>query len=182
MSLPPYNNKWSARRNAVGYLSDTWAGRKITFRIPAVQAGEITLAGSVSGQQFPDATFLTNTDKAFEIHRLIPRITGVDANGLVVATQPDQATLQSLVRLRIVDFSKNENLTKSSTLMKLLTKGTSEQTWEWASPYTMTRSEGFQLLVDTQAIPTFNPTIAQLRIEIAFQGFLIVVAPPSESR
>ena len=166
----------------MGRLPDEWAGRKITMRVPFEFAGELTLAGSTSGQQFPDATFLHNIDKPFEIHRMIPRITGVDANGAVVATQPDQQLLQSLVRLRITDLSKNENLTKSSTLMKLFTKGTSEQTWEWASPYYLVRSESFQILVDTQAIPTFNPTIAQLRIEIAFQGFLVVVAPPSESR
>jgi hypothetical protein len=166
----------------MGRLPDQWAGRKITMRIPWNMAGEITLAGSVSGQQFPDATFLVNSDKPAELHRMVPRITGVDANGAVVATQPDQQILQSLVRLRITDLSKNENLTKASTLMKLFTKGTSEQTWEWADPYYLTRSESFQILVDTQAIPVFNPVIAQLRIEINFQGFLIVVAPPSEMR
>lgn len=152
------------------------------MRIPYEFAGELTLAGSTSGQQFPDATFLQNTDKPFEIHRMIPRITGVDSNGAVVATQPDQQVLQSLVRMRITDLSKNENLTKSSTLMKLFTKGTSEQTWEWAAPYYLVRSESFQVLIDTQAIPVFNPTIQQLRIELAFQGFLVVVAPPSENR
>lgn len=166
----------------MGRLPDTWAGRKITMRVPQIISGELTLAGSVSGQQFPDATFLHNVDKPFEIHRVIPRITGVDANGAVVATQPAQETLQSLVRLRVIDFSKNENLTKASTLMKLFTKGTSEQTWEWAEPYYLVRSEGFQILVDTQAIPVFNPVITLLRIEIAFQGFLVVVAPPSEMR
>lgn len=166
----------------MGRLPDSFAGRKITFRVPYTQAGELTLAGNVSGMQFPDATFLHSVDKPFEIHRMIPRITGLDDNGAVVATQPDQQTLQSLVRLRIIDFSKNEQLTKASTLMKLFTKGTSEQTWEWAEPYTLVRSEGLQILADTQAIPVFNPTVTRLRIEIAFQGFLIVVAPPSEAR
>lgn len=166
----------------MGRLPDSFAGRKITFRVPFTIPGELILAGSVSGQQFPDATFLHNMDKPFEIHRMIPRITGLDTNGVVVVTQPDQQTLQSLVRLRIIDFSKNEQLTKASTLMKLFTKGTSEQTWEWAEPYTLVRSEGLQVLVDTQAIPAFSPTVTSLRIELAFQGFLIVVAPPSEAR
>lgn len=166
----------------MGYLPDSWADRRITMRVPYSMAGEITLAGAVSGQQYPDATFLHSIDKPFEIHRVIPRITGVDENGLVIATQPSQEILQSLVRLRIVDFSKNEQLLKSSTLMKLLTKGSSEQTWEWAAPYYLTRSEGFQVLVDTQTIPTFDPEVAQLRIELCFQGFLVVVAPPSERR
>ena len=166
----------------MGRLAESFAGRKVSMRIPWVMAGEITLAGSTSGQQYPDATFNHNIDKPGEFHRMIPRITGVDANGAVVATQPDQQILQSLVRIRIVDFSKNENFTKSSTLLKLFTKGTSEQTWEFAEPYYLVRGEGLQILVDTQAIPVFNPVIAQLRIELCFQGFLVVVAPPSESR
>lgn len=166
----------------MGRLADEFAGRKITFRIPYLMASEISLAGSLSGQQFPDAAFLFNQDKVFEIHRMIPRITGTDANGAVIATQPDQQTLQSLVRLRIVDLSKNEQLTKSSTLMKLFTKGTSEQTWEFAAPYFLVRSESLQVLVDTQAIPVFNPTIQLLRIELCFQGYLCVIAPPSENR
>ena len=166
----------------MGRLPDSWANRRITFRVPYLMAGELTLAGSQSGQQYPDATFLHSIDKPFEIHRVIPRITGVDGNGAVIVTQPAQDTLQSLVRVRINDFSKNEQLTKSSTLLKLLTKGTSEQTWEWAEPYYLVRSEGLQVLVDTQAIPAFNPTVNQLRIELCFQGFLIVVAPPSETR
>lgn len=166
----------------MGRLAATFAGRQITFRVPFNMPGEIILAGSVSGAQFPDATFLHNQDKPFEIHRMIPRITGLDTNNAVVATQPDQQLLQSLVRLRIVDFSKNENLTKAATLMKLFTKGTSEQTWEFADAYTLVRSEGFQIIVDTQAIPVFNPVISNLRIEINFQGFLLAVAPPSEVR
>lgn len=166
----------------MGRLADSWAGRKITMRIPYNMAGELIVAGNVSGLQFPDATFQITIDKPFEIHRMIPRITGLDSNNAVVATQPDQETLQSLVRLRIVDLSKNENLTKSATLMKLFTKGTSERSWEWAEPYTMVRSESFQILVDTQTIPTFSPVINNLRIEINFQGFLIVVAPPGENR
>lgn len=166
----------------MGLLPETWAGRKITMRIPFNVPGEILLSGSVSGAQFPDATFLHNIDKPFEIHRLIPRITGCDANGAVVPVQPDQDTLQSLVRLRILDFSKNEPLTKASTLMKLFTKGTSERSWEWAYPYYLVRSEGFQILLDTQTIPTFDPPIERLRVELNFQGFLIVVAPPSEMR
>jgi hypothetical protein len=166
----------------MGRLPDSWAGRQITFRVPFNMPGELIVAASQSGVQFPDATFLHNMDKPFEIHRMIPRITGLDTNNAVVVTQPDQQTLQSLVRMRIVDFSKNENLTKAATLMKLFTKGTSEQTWEFAQPYTLVRSEGLQILIDTQAIPAFNPTITNLRIEINFQGFLLAVAPPSEVR
>lgn len=166
----------------MGRLPDSFAGRKITMRIPYVLAGELTLGSAVSGQQFPDATYNHNVDVPFECHRMIPRVTGVDNNGLVIATQPDQDLLLNLVRVRITDFSKNVNLMKSSTLLENLIKGSSERTWEWAEPYYLVRSEGWQVLCDTQTIPTFNPVVNQLRVQISFEGFLVVTAPASEMR
>lgn len=168
----------------MGRLPSQFAGRNITFRVPYQMAGELTLGFSSSGTQYPDAVFSHQIDKPFEIHRVIPRITALDGSGLVLATQPTQDTLTELVRLFIFDFSKNEAMMKSPTLVSLITKGSSERTWEWAEPYTIVRSEGFQVRVDTLAIPNpnFNPAVTSLRMELSFQGFLLVVAPPSENR
>lgn len=165
----------------MGRLPDHWAGRKITMRIPHTMPGEILLNDSQPGVQFPDATFLHNVDKPFEIHRCKPVITAIDENGNVLATQPSQETLQGLLRIRIQDLGKNELITKSPTLVSLLTKGTAEQTWEWAEPYTIVRSESFQVIVDALSFTNFQD-VEQLRLAWMFQGFLIVVAPPSESR
>jgi hypothetical protein len=145
--------------------------------------GELIVAASVSGAQFPDATFLHNIDKPFEIHRMIPRLTGLsDATPPVVNTAQPEDVLERLVRLRINDFSKNELLMKAPQLVDTITKGTAEKTWEFAEPYTLVRSEGLQISVDTLAFPVLSPVVASIRVEIAFQGFLIVVAPPSEAR
>jgi len=140
--------------------------------------GELIVAAGAIGIQFPEATFLHNSDKPFEIHRVIPRVTGLDANLALIAVQPTDA-LQRATRLRIFDFSKNENLTKNAILIELMTKGTSEQTWEWAEPYVLSRSEGFQVTVDNLITAGVAPNT---RVEICFQGFLIVVAAPSDSR
>jgi hypothetical protein len=115
---------------------------------------------------------------------MIPRLTGLDSTGLVNSIQPPQDVLVEFVRLLITDFSKNEQMMKSPQLVSTITKGSSERTWEWAEPYTIVRSEGFQVRVDTLPPPAvaFNPAIVSIRIELAFQGFLIVVAPPSEQR
>lgn len=168
----------------MGRLPDSFAGRKITFRVPYNMPGELTVDFNTPGTQFPEATFSHQIDLPFEIHRVIPRITGLDAAGLVLAEQPSQDILAALVRLLFVDFAKNQQMMKSAQLISLLTKGSSERTWEWAEPYTIVKAEGFQVRVDTLAAPNpqFDPEVDSLRIELNFQGFLLVVAPPSENR
>ena len=175
----------------MGRLPSTWGDRLITMRVPYTMEGELIMANNVSSQ-FIDALFTNNVDMPFECHRMIPRVTALDDANVALANQPSQDLLQSLARLRLVDFGKNVNMTKSPTLLNTLTKGSSERTWEWAEPYYLIRSEGFQATIDTLAfpiwdggqIPTAPPTVplVSLRIEIAFQGFLCVVAPPSNTR
>lgn len=163
----------------MGRLPSHFAGRLITFRVPYSMPGELIVQPQTSGVQFPDATFLQTTDKPFEIHRMIPRLTQLDSNGVPVTPQPAFDFISAFIRLMIRDVSKNEQLMKSPQLVKTMVKGTSEQTWEFAEPYTIVRQEGFQISVDNTAA---GGTFAQVRVEIDFQGFLLVVAPPSEAR
>jgi len=165
----------------MGRLPSTWAEKLITMRTPYEMDGELMVASGATGQQYPDATFANNIDKPFEIHRMIPRVTALDSSGVPLATQPDQDLLQSLVRLSITDLGKNTPLTKSPTLMKLFTKGEAERTWEFADPYYLIRTELIQIVVDSLPFPAIDG-LAFLRVEISFQGFLLTVAPASESR
>lgn len=165
----------------MGRLPDHWAGRKITMRIPYLMSGEVTLTSLQTGLQYPDATFLHNVDKPFEIHRAKPIVQSLDTNGLPILAQPTQEVLLSLIRARVSDLGKNELLTKSPTLLSLLVKGSAEQTWEFAEPYTIVRSENMQVVLDALSFANLSPTI-QVRVGWAFQGFLLVIAPPSESR
>jgi len=168
----------------MGRLPGEFGNRKITFRVPFNMPGELVLDGGQLGLQFPEATFLHNQDKPFEIHRLIPRVTALDVNNLYYVTlQPSLDALFSCTRLRIFDVSKNENLTKNAQLLSTLCKGTNERSWEFAEPYTLVRSEGLQITVDnlgTAAI--FGGVYSKSRIEITFQGFLIQIAPPTADR
>ena len=165
----------------MGRLPDTWAGRKIMMRIPYMMPGEISLMSAEPGRLFPAATFEMNVDKPFESHRCKPFVVALDDNGDVLNPQPVQETLQSLIRIRINDLGKNELMTKAPALLPLITKGSAEQTWEWAEPYTLVRSESFQVTADALAFTNFDD-VENLRFAFAFQGFLLVVAPPSESR
>lgn len=173
----------------MGRLPSQFAGRDITMRVPYVMPGELILTANQSGVQFQDAAFQNNVDMPFEAHRVKPYVTGLDANNNVLAVQMDQDNLQALVRLQINDLGKNVKMTKNPTVMHLLTKGSSERTWEWAEPYYMLRSESFQVVADSLALPAWNGSqdassqaMVSLRIEVQFQGFLIVVAPPSNTR
>jgi hypothetical protein len=143
-------------------LPDTYAGKEIRFRIPYSMPGELQLDAESQGVQFPEATFLHNVEKPFEIHRAIIRLTALDDS-----TPP------------VILASKNEVLTKNAQLIDSLLKA-NEETWEWYEPYTLVRSEGFQVSCDTDA--TYPEGTTYIRAEITFQGYLIVIGAPSESR
>lgn len=174
----------------MGRLPLMFAGRQITFRIPYSMHGELVIDPNQNGVVFPQGTFLHNVDKPFEIHRMIPRLTGLDGDGLILDTQPE--TLAKAIRLNIEDTSKNERLTKVPSLVETLTTA-NRQTWEWEDPYTLIRSEGFQVAVDSLGFGSVcsvgetcdileKIAVAQARVEVEFQGYLVVVAPPSETR
>jgi hypothetical protein len=108
---------------------------------------------------------------------MIPRLTALDVNKAFV-TQPDDGTLEKLHRLRIADAGKNESLVKNAALIETLTKGTSERTWEFADPYYITNGEAGLVVTVDSICPT--GTAVNTRVEVTFQGFLIVVAPPNQ--
>lgn len=163
----------------MGRLPETFADKLITFRIPYSMPGELALDADSQGVQFPEATFLHNTEKPFEIHRVLIRLTSLDGSTPPVVNAAQPTIMDKLVRLRITDTSKNEVLTKNAHLIDTMLKN-NERTWEWEDPYTLVRSEGFQVAADTDA--NYPNGTTQIRLEVAFQGFLIVIAKPSESR
>ena len=164
----------------MGRLPAKFADKVITFRVPYSQPGELTVTASQQGIQFPESTFLHNIDKPFEIHRMLVRTTAFDGSTppAIVNPQPIGNILDKVIRLRIVDTSKNENLTKAAHLIATLLTD-NRRTWEWEDPYTLVRSEGLQIAVDAQVF--FAGTV-NVRVEISFQGYLVVIAPPTETR
>lgn len=170
----------------MGRLPNYFAGRPITEREPYNMPGELILAASVTGTQFPANTYDHNIDKPFETHRMIPRITPLDSSGIEVdnsLADVSQEVLQSLVRVRIANAGRNVNFQKAAVLLSNLTKGTTERSWEFADPYYLITGEGYTISVDTLAFPTSfgSAGITQLRIEMNFQGFNIIIGPPTEN-
>lgn len=196
----------------MGRLPDFFAAKRVTFRIPFIMAAEQVVDSDTQGFQFPEAALLHNTDKPFEIHRMIVKLTLINgATGAVVpyptmvddysvvgtsATTIAGATefdMQRLVRLRVRDTSKNELITKNLTRVDQLFKA-NEQSWEWEEPYTLVRSEQLEIGVDTDDLSVIGNLITdpatgavtltdpRVRVEVSFEGFLLVIAPATETR
>jgi len=168
----------------MGRLPATFANRQITARMPQGFAGELAVTSAQTGQQFQDATFLNSTDRPFEIHRLVPFVIAQDSNSVALSPQPAQDLLMSLVRVRILDLGKTQQLMKSSTLIRTLVKGSAELTWEFADPYYLAKGEQLQVTLDALTFPA-NAVIANLQflsVALNFQGFFISIAPPSDAR
>jgi hypothetical protein len=168
-----------------------FAGRDITFRIPYNLYSEMDVLASTNGNVFPEASFLHNVDKPLEMHRWLIRLTALDESSNIMEPQPE--TLEKRVKMRIQDVSKNENMTKSATTVETL-QTANAKTWEYDEPYTFVRSEGFQVQVDAGGMPSIcipggtncdapvlTPVTA-VRVSINLQGYLIVVAPPTQER
>lgn len=168
----------------MGRLPLQFAGNNITMRIPYSMTGEQTYAASLSSQVFPDTMLYHQIDKPFEVHRCIIRLTGFAAGVPNVIIEPQPTTLSRLVQIRIRDTQTGENMNKAAQRLSGLNK-INEDTWEWEEPHTVVKGEGFELTVDTAAytmVPApANPTV-NIRVEVTFEGYLVVCAPPTETR
>lgn len=165
----------------MGRLPSTWAGRIIQSRWPYEISGELLLTTGLTGTQYPDATFQNGQDKPFEMHRMIPRVYALDSSNVLLTTQPDQELLLGLVRARITDLGREQLITKNPTILGALLKGSSERTWEFAEPMYIIRSEQIQIVLDALTFPAIS-SLDKLRVVITFEGFVCIVAPPSENR
>ena len=164
-------------RNSI--IPATFASQQIKFPIPYTMAGEKTAAANSSGNQFADATFLTNVDKPFEIERMYIRLTSLDDNKLIVV--PTQTDLKKRVRITVSDTSKNEKMTKASQLVDTLisSEAGSAGSWEWYVPYTMVRSEGFTVGFDILALVA---PATPIRVEVSFHGSRLIIQPAIVTR
>jgi len=165
----------------MGRLPATYAGMPIMFRCPAVMHTSLIAGASTHGLSFQTGPVTHASDKPFEVHRMIPRVSGLDVSSVFVGTQPDEDIMSALISITIRDFGKNRALTKGLTLLANFVRGSAERTWEWADPYYMKQGDGFEIRGQTQPFPVgFAPVL--LKVDIAFEGFEIVLAPPTDRR
>lgn len=168
----------------MGRLAASWAGREITDRSPYEMAGELALTTGQGTTLMPEGLLQVGVDKPFEVHRLIPRIYARDSSNILINPQPDQELLQGLVKLDLENTGLQLKMTKVPTVIGAIVKGSSERTWEFAEPMTISRSNGFQASLQAATFPA-NTAIASLNnllVTLVFEGFLLIVAPPMGNR
>ncbi len=158
------------------YIPTHFAGQRIKFRVPYSMPGELVVANATTGVEFPEASFLHNIELAFEIWAVHLGASQLDANGNPQAAPAPG--INKFWRVRIQDVSKNQLITKNAQLVAGLTDDDTN-TWFWRVPYTLVRAEGFLVSVDN-LLPAAPGN--DLRAEITYRGFLLVLAPPSETR
>lgn len=160
----------------MGRLASRYANLDIQARFPYTMDSELVLAASQSGVPFPGADFLNAQDKVFEVHRMIPRVYGLDSNSQLTNTQPAMELLMGLVMMSMRLEGFNQDVNKSPTRLGTLVKGSAELTWEFADPLFLPNGRGIQAFISTVAFPAgFTPT--QLLVAVTFEGFLLQVAP-----
>jgi hypothetical protein len=164
----------------MGRLPDTFASKQITQRIPYNMTGELVVAPSTSNAPFAGGAFLLNVDMPFEVHRMKAWVVGVSSATnvapVVVPYQPPQEVLASLARINIARIGGTVKWMKTSTLLAALPKGTSEWTWELAEPDTIVRSEGYEVSMETLAMPVFpDGPLTNLWFTVKFEGYQLQV-------
>lgn len=165
----------------MGRLPATFADRPIYNRVPYAMYGELEILSNQINTVFPSATFENNTDKPFEVHRVIPRFLALDAEGIPLPVQPDQDLLGNLVKVTIDLLGFEQKMLKQPTRPVSLVKGTAERTWEWADPHYLNRANGFTVGVQGMVFPAIDD-LNSILVEITFEGFLCVIHPPSNNR
>ncbi len=166
----------------MGRLPESFAGQRIHDRVPYTMPGTLILASAQGPLQFPSTTFMLTEDKPFEIHRVVPRLLAVDGSNLPIEGVA-QDLMTRLISIQIEDLGKEQFLTKEAVPIYGLTKGTTEKTWEWADPYTLRKGESFIVNATADTYPTLlTSASSKIMVQIDFEGFLIVFAPPSDQR
>lgn len=165
----------------MGRLPNTYADRPIMDRDPYAMPGELSLTTGQISTLYPPATFQCGTDKPFEVHRMIPRLYALNSSGVLLPTQPDQDLLAGLVKISLKIINKEQSMTRVPTRIGTLTKGSSERTWEFADPEYLERSTGFEVAIQAETFPTIE-NFASILVALTFEGFMIVVAPPTNNR
>lgn len=164
----------------MGRLPDTFAGQPIKSRVPFTLSAEMIISSDTGPLMFQTSSFMMTQNKPFEAHRFIPRVQAVDVSSNP-ADGVENDVMMRLLDVSILDTGKNQWLTKHPVSLYDLVKGTTEKTWEWADPYYLREGESFTVELTSGVFPAALNDL-RIRAKLCFEGFLIVIAPPTERR
>lgn len=176
----------------MGECLPTYAGEVITTRVPhAVQAyvdlpkiGYGSPAATVRAVPFDLNAFLHNAAMPFEVHRMIPRVIYADTSTPTVYGVPDQDVGLGCIEVSIREKSSNRAMTAGFVPLLNLVKGVAEQSWEWTNPMTLVRGQGYvvQAKMACTVFPFASDAVSALRLQLSFEGYMLVMPPASDRR
>ena len=165
----------------MGRIATRFAGLQVMDMVPYSMSTRLTLGPSVSARQFPNADWLNTNVYPFAVHRMIPRIIALDADDLVVATQPDLEVREALVSIGMNLQGFNMPMTKDMNPIpvgNLVGGSTGERYWRFEEPFVLPNSYGVVASATVSAFPA-GVTYTQLRITLVLEGFNLIVAQPT---
>jgi len=181
-------------RNSI--IPAAFASQQITYRVPYNMSGELSPESNTSGNFFPVETFNHDRDKPFEIERMQVRLTPIrkdEESGADILVDDLPPTLGRRVRLRIENTSTGSLMTKTPILVDSLISSREGDagSWEWRIPYVLQFGEAVQIqadILDLGSLWVQDPfteeqvDIAAVRVEVNFQGSMLQLQPPSQTR
>ena len=172
----------------------TFGDQLIKYRLPRHMYAEKVLEASEQGVAFSEDAFRHGVDKPFEVWRMRAIITAYKAAESLEDSEiiePQPTTMPKRIRLMIKAINLSEDITKVPTPVEHLLNDDS-LFWEWEVPYTIVTSQGFDVTCDADVFPAYcindasgdcsltSITVGFARVEVSFQGYLIILQNPSE--
>ena len=152
-----------------------FAGRPIRFRVPYTKPGEMVVAAQAVNIAFPAGTYLHGVELPFEIWDVKLEASQSVAQTPFVPVAEPAPRLSKFWRVRLRDTAKNQTITAAAQLVDSVIERPNN-IWRFPFPYTVVRSEGFEVEVDNLLPANW------LRAEVTFRGYLLILEPPSETR
>ena len=157
----------------MGRTPDTYRNQKITGRLSYDIQSRVNAETNQQEVSFPSGSFLYEGQGVFEVHRLIPRVFSINANGDIL--EDLGADGLALVDVMIRGTNREQEMTKRATPLICLTLGSAERTWEWPEPYYLDKTEGFVVTFNVADLSQFYAPedVPLLRVSLSFQGFIL---------
>ena len=178
----------------MGRLPILYAGKPIIDRIPYQMDGKAILEENASLVSFDPAQYEHTVDKPFEIHRVLVRVIAMGFDESIdpvnnIPLEPQPTISEEMVQVLIEFISQSgQKLTKELTRPSVLVKNNT-RVWEWDEPLTMARTDILGVTASSDSlifwefstnVQDYTESIVAIQIEVAFQGFIVVVGPPQE--
>lgn len=172
------------------YLPTHYAGKFIKDRLPHAYFGELDVENAEHGIPFPASVFGEQASLPMEIHRMKTKIIPLAGDPLApvnpLLLAPVRESLLDYIKLMVKDADIDYQCLKVETPPSML-QNDNTGFWEWCYPHSLTRTSGMEVDVDNDLADFIigvdaldvNIVVTDLRVRVTFEGYKLVLGPPS---